>query len=125
MKQIIKLTTLCWLSWMMSCSDPEVKVPTVFTNREATLTVIACSRGCEQYVLVTDAPELASLYVVNMPDSLKIRAVQTAYVNDQLPVIFSGVRSGDRQQVSVAAPNDGSKPAFQAYAITLTALRRR
>ncbi len=110
---------------MMSCSDPEITVPTVFTNRKATLSVIACSRGCEQYILVTNAPELAPLYVVNMPDSLKIRVLQTAYVNNQLPVIFSGVRSNERQQVSVAAPNDGSKPAFQAYALTLTDLRRQ
>ena len=125
MNRILYPALFLGIFFIGSCHEPDVAPPMTYTNRAATLKFIICSRGCTQYVLMTEASESASLYITNMPDSLKISAVQQAYVNDELPVIFSGTRSDELQQISVAGANDQPIPAFQAYKIQITALRRR
>ena len=125
MKRLRWLTAWLILWFVTACNDRDVAVPPTFTHQQATLRVIACSRGCEQYVLYADGHQSTPLYVTNMPDSLNIRAVPAAYVNNELPVVFSGTRSDELQQISVADASDIPRPAFQAHRIQLMALRRR
>ncbi|MDB5241936.1 MAG: hypothetical protein JWP57_2561 [Spirosoma sp.] len=116
------LASICFLA---TCKPPKVTVPSVFANQYATLMMVPCSRGCEQYVIKTDGSESTTLYVVNMPDSLSIRVVPSSYNGRELPVVFSGKRSDESEQISVADANDVPQPAYKAYRLQLTALRRR
>ncbi len=120
-----RVSPILALLLLSACGTPDIPLPTVFTNKNGTLKVEFCSRGCEQYVLISDAPELATLYVMNMPDSLKTRAIQSAQTGQQLPVVFSGTRSDELEQISVAGPNDVPQPAYRAHRLQLTAIRRR
>lgn len=116
------LLSICFLA---ACRQPKITLPTVFTNQNGTLSVVACSRGCEQYVLQADGTENATMYVVNMPDSLSVRVVQSSYNGRDLPVVFSGNRSDELEQISVVDANDVPQPAYKAYKLQLTAIRRR
>jgi hypothetical protein len=68
---------------------------------------------------------MATLYVTNMPDSLSIRAVPSLYNGNELPIVFNGTRSDESEQISVADANDVPQPAYKAFRLQLTAIRRR
>ncbi len=125
MNRILLPTFVLCFAFLTGCRHPDAVTPMTFTDRTATLRMIACSRGCEQYVLVTDSTDGILISVTNMPDSLKVRALPTAYSNNELPVIFSGTHTYELTDITVPDANDGSKPAFQAYKLTITTLRRR
>lgn len=111
--------------FLVTCGTPDTPLPMAFTNESAYLKVEVCSRSCEQYVLMTSGRDLATFYVVNMPDSLKMAVIQSRYVGKELPVVFSGRRFDQLEQISVADANDVPKPAYKAYGLQLTAIRRR
>lgn len=117
---------LLLLSPLWVACRPEAALPTSFTNQRAVIELVVCSRGCEQYVLRTETGgEDQPMYVVNMPDSLKVRAIPAAYADNLLPVVFSGTRTNELKQVTTAGPADVPEPAYKAYKLQLTAVRRR
>lgn len=124
-KRVFHFVALLNVCFAFSCKSPDVIPPATFANQVGTLNVVVCSRGCEQYVLRTNDSDATPFYVINMPDSLKIRVVQSAYSNYQMPVVFSGTRLDEMAQVSTSGPDDGSIPIYKAYKLQLTAIRRR
>jgi hypothetical protein len=125
MKHSVYCSVLLSVCFIAACSPTKITLPSEFTNQNGTLTVVSCSRGCEQYVIQADGPENATLYVTNMPDSLSVRMVQSSYNGSELPVVFSGTRSDELEQISKADANDVPQPAYKAYRLKLTAIRRR
>ena len=124
MKRSIMFSTLALLL-LSACGTPDMPLPTAFVNQHGLIKLEYCSRGCEQYVLMTDGRDLATLYIMNMPDSLKMAVIQSKQVGKELPVVFSGTRSDELEQISVADVNDVPKPAYKAYKLQLSAIRRR
>lgn len=124
MKRYIVLWVLAAL-FLSACGTPDTPLPRAFTNQNGLVKVEYCSRGCEQYVLMTSGRELATFFIMNMPDSLKMAVIRSKQVGSELPVVFSGTRSDELEQISVADINDAPKPAYKAYKLQLIAIRRR
>lgn len=121
MKCILFLLGQLSLGWLLGCKTDEA-LPQTITDKSAEIELVACSRGCEQYILNT---ETVVFYIDNMPDSLTIAAKPQAYVNNRLPVVVSGRRIDEQVQVYTAGPGDKPEPAYKAYKLQLTAIRRR
>ncbi|RIV17658.1 hypothetical protein DYU11_30915 [Fibrisoma montanum] len=117
---------LLLLSPLWAACRPDTALPTSFTDEPGVIELVVCSRGCVQYVLQTETGgEAARMFVVNMPDSLKVAAIPSAYADNQLPVVFSGTRTNELMQVNTAGPTDVPEPAYKAYRFQLTGVRRR
>ncbi len=126
MKRITGWLVLANLILTPACRFSETTLPVTFTEQKATLAMVVCSRGCEQYVLYAKTgSKTIKLFVTNMPDSLKVRAVQAAYVDNQLPVVFSGTRRDSLVEIRTAGLDDRPVAAGKAYKLSLTAIRRR
>ncbi|GAB3493083.1 hypothetical protein GCM10027341_07960 [Spirosoma knui] len=121
MKGVLVMLAQVGFWGLLGCAPDEV-LPDTFTNQAAEIELVSCSRGCEQYILNT---ETVVFHVENMPDSLKIRAVPEAYVNNRLSVVVSGRRLDEQVQVYTPGPGDKPEPAYKAYKLQLTAIRRR
>jgi hypothetical protein len=121
MKCLLFLLSQLSLWWLSGCKPDQV-LPETFTDKSAEIELVSCSRGCEQYVLNT---EMVVFYVDNMPDSLKISAIPKAYINNRLQVVVSGRRVDEQVQVYTPGPGDKPEPAYKAYKLQLTAIRRR
>lgn len=84
------------------------------------------TRGVYQFVLQPVSNDPSKRYlVINYTDSLKGYFLSQNGVINELPVIFSGVSSPQKETVYHPDPTDVPTPAYDLPTIRLTALRRK
>ncbi len=124
----IAIAMLSIAIFLVNCQGG-VDADTVLTNREGTLSIVVCSRGCYQYVLSTSAFD-KPIFPVNLDKTVQQTAFDYFVANQGrntsgFPVAFSGILTNDSTTISIPAPNDAPIPQFKARNIELTAIRKK
>ncbi|NID11562.1 hypothetical protein [Fibrivirga algicola] len=117
---------LCVLLVFVAGCQPEPVATQTYTQQGGIVKISVATRGSYQFILQPDGDDPAKKYLVtNYADSLKSYFLTQNSAVSELPVVFSGTTSANRQTVYQPAPNDVPVPAYDLPTIQLSALRRR